>query len=295
MPRKTLRDSDDEDTIEGNISSAKPRKSRFDKDENLDESEDIPDWKKKRALRRRSDDSAGEGEARRDTSTHHTDDILEQQSPKVGEDGEQKAAGSDSPLLRRGISKNRFDNVEDTESNEIQNAWQGGSSVLVVHSTATPWIPQQKRIAEEDNIYFCVDGGGHIGLSTSARVSMKEQGLYVSRRPLSLSHNIERAILRARVRTLPLSHQNLEGAQKVWSLMHPSSWLGSILSSKELLKEHFSNPLNKDEMMYVTPYEPFKDQACRPAMRFDPSLPYMQYRLVPSSNAKVCKVCLRCD
>jgi hypothetical protein len=136
MPRKTLRDSDDEETIEGKgsqVSSAKPRKSRFDTDDIVDEIDSISDWKKKLLLRKRSDEVAADAEAK-----HRPDDIQKQHNPKIGDDGESKAEGSGSPLLRRGISKT--DLIMSRAWTQMKFKMQGKVEVLCLWCT-----PHQRR------------------------------------------------------------------------------------------------------------------------------------------------------
>jgi hypothetical protein len=124
-----------------------------------------------------------------------------------------------------------------------------------------------QKLSNERQVLFQVNGGDRTKMSTKTQCSMRDQGLYISRITSILSYNIDRAILRARVHSSFRPLQNQETSEKLET---------SLQSSLEILKDDLESPLRNEEMIFVIPFEPFKDRACRPSMRYDPSLPYLQ-------------------
>ena len=144
-----------------------------------------------------------------------------------------------------------------------------------------PWVPLNTRRKEEAKMFFRVDNGRD-GIARTARASMKMQGLYVTKDSSILSWNIERATQRSKVRAI--SDQLKREAQIISSpsscsqLMDTLFWTASLPSATSLLKGLMHVSFEGKEQIFISPFEPIQDPVCRPSTKYDPSLPYMQYR-----------------
>ena len=263
MPRKKLNIDDEiEEPSEPRI----PRKSRFEMESGADDNDDAgPDYWKKREERRRNE-AVSEPSQVSENVPAAGETVNENDPSAGGAEQSTEAVDSSSPLLKRGRNNNRF-NKEESELNAQTSASTGAMSVLSAHSSMIPWVPLNERLKNERQILFRLSGD-QMKMSTKAQSSLRDQGLNVSRFTSILSSNIDRAVVRARVRRF-LQPSQIEGA---------SDRSSTILTCQQILKDDVEIPLRNQEMIFVVPFEPYKDRACRPSMRYDPSLPYMQCR-----------------
>ena len=266
MPRRIQNPLEDDEEPDSRPKLS--RKNRFGNEPEVDDSAGVSDFLKSREQRKRIDPPKAEGQTSQESGVDAEGD-----SKLTKEEYDDVAVDSSSPLLKRGRNSNRFDK-EDLETKEPENSDRsGGTSILSVHSNSIPWISFQRQMENEKKILFYVDQGGLTRLSSIAQSSLREQGLYVSRYPTVLPHNIDRAILRSRVRSELSRWEDTKLPEN-----GKRGWILSLRSSTDLLGDLAGSPLRKQEMIYIVPFEPFKDRACRPSMRYDPTLPYMQFR-----------------
>jgi hypothetical protein len=270
MPRKNRKHDllGGDDTEESASEPRLPRKSRFEIEPDTDATDDAgegSDRSKRREERRRkkadSDPSQPLGDVPEQEGNVDVDD------PNAEHFAEKDNADSSSPMLKRGRNNNRF-NKEESEPLADTSANLGGASILSVRSNEVPWIALNQRLSNERQVLFQLHRGDRTRMSTKTQSSMRDQGLYISRFSKILSYNIDRAILRARVHSSIQPLQNQDSSENL---------VTSLRSSLEILKDDLESPLRSEEMIFVIPFEPFKDRACRPSMRYDPSLPYLQY------------------
>ena len=148
-------------------------------------------------------------------------------------------------------------------------------SLLMRQPSCIPWhgpAPWLGHTEGENRVYMTLRAA-KTNERTMAKVreQMRKQGLYVARERVLLPKNVERAIQRVRARkehskqSAP-KDDNAEAAAVSASVNEP-------------------NEFSKDEERYLVPFDPLKERYCRPATRYDPYLPYLQYKmLVPVTN-----------
>ena len=156
--------------------------------------------------------------------------------------------------------------------------------LLARNPARIPWIRRQRSVdfifnkcqmpPEEEEVYMTL-ASAKKSEKTMAKVreQMRKQGLYVAQERVLLPGNVERAIQRVRARK---EHKARKGRQEPASADADAAVVG-----------HVGDPdaFSPEEERYLVPFDPLKERCSRPAMRYDPYLPYLQYSmLVPVTN-----------
>jgi hypothetical protein len=241
-----------------------------------------------------------------------------------GEDIEEGSAGQDPPegvpeLKRRDEkAKTRFSKTG--ESLDVNR--DGGDEdrtrtgeLLVRNPARIPWIRKQRSVdflfakcqgtPEEEDVYMTL-ASAKKSEKTMAKVreQMRKQGLYVAQERVLLPGNVERAIQRVRARKEHAARKGTPAAAAVQMLKSQSSISAfyskftraltlEILYQDANVVGRVSDPyaFSTEEERYLVPFDPLKERCSRPAMRYDPYLPYLQAQILkrPLYSVLICK------
>jgi hypothetical protein len=179
-------------------------------------------------------------------------------------------AGETEGLKRKKDKITRF-----TKQQGEEDVTDDYGSLLEKHKENIPWVPLKKRLEQESVIYFRL--GKRENVLKVARDKMREQGLYVAKERLLLPANVERELQRAKIqREAKAARSDVPLENK--DAAHMAVYMG--------VKFH------PEDEKFLMPFEPVKERSCRPSMRYDPSLPYLQYdTIVPVTVCKAFAIC----
>lgn len=247
-------------------------KARFGaKAENSDSDSD--DEGKKKAMQKKKEELAAK--RAKAAAKQEKDEQHEIESAALGSTAEKGKAGSegssgDGGALNRksdvALAKtSRFKDDNDTRENEEHSST---GQLLVRNPHKLPWLSVESRQKGEQQMYMTLAAANRREKTMEkARQQMRRQGLYVARERVLLPGNVERAIQRVRIRK-ECAAQLARGDD-------------SASTSVAITHDKFS----PEEERYLVSFDPLKERYCRPAMRYDPYLPYLQYEmLVPVTN-----------
>jgi hypothetical protein len=156
------------------------------------------------------------------------------------------------------------------------------AELLTRDASRIPWLKDSaKRREEEDNILMSL-ASAKKNEHTMAKVreEMRKQGLYVAPERMLLPHNVERAMQRVRARREHAALREKARGGDAGGDAGGGADTGAVVSAVE-----DGSNLAQEDHPYLVLFDPLKERSSRPAMRFDPHMPYLQYRMqVPVTN-----------
>jgi len=135
------------------------------------------------------------------------------------------------------------------------------------------WMSLPTRLEKESETYMTLSEAKKTEKTMAkVREQMRKQGLYVARERVLLPGNVERAIQRVRIRKARAAKAGGE----------VSADGAAVVNVGEAADPNNFSP---EEERFLVPFDPLKERFSRPAMRYDPYMPYLQYNmLVPATN-----------
>lgn len=261
----------------GELKRGGPSKSRFGAKKDDSDSDDDDDGEaRKEAQRKRKE----EIEKQRALVAKQKEKTEEEEIEKaaLGEDDDDAAgvgAGADSPgatgVLKRKDEKEktRFSGGGSAEINREDEDRTPAGQLLVRTPSIIPWMTIPTRLEKEAETYMTLaEAKKSEKTMAKVREEMRKQGLYVARDRVLLPGNVERAIQRLRIRKARAAKSGADGE-----------------AADVLAEAADPNNFSPEEERFLVPFDPLKERFSRPAMRYDPYLPYLQYKmLVPATN-----------
>lgn len=223
--------------------------------------------KKKDEMAKQAEKAKEEGGAKDDldTSINAGDDEDNTKGAGVGGDDEGEELGT---LKRSKEKRTRFSKAQEEEPTETYDDLK---SLFERHKENVPWISRAKRIELENTVLFRL--GKRQSVLKEARDRMREQGLYVAGERRLWPANVERDLLRAKVR-----REALEVRIKGASPNVPKEEGGEL--HKVFIDPKSGIEFSAEDEQFLVPFEPLKERSCRPSTRFDPAMGYMQYETI---------------
>jgi len=270
------------DDTEGGELKRGGAKARFGaKDSDSDSDDDGA--QKKEAMRKRKEEAAAKKAAlaakKEQAETDEIEKAMGDEDEPTGENDDAAGVGGGSPgetgaLKRKDEkAKTRFSKTgESLEINREDEDRTPTGQMLARNPSKIPWHTQQTRQEREKDVYMSLAQAKKSDKTmANVREQMRKQGLYVARERVLLPGNVERAMQRVRIRK--------EHADKVGN----GDPADSAPQAAVVLTG--STNFSPEEERYLVPFDPLKERYSRPAMRYEPYMPYLQYTmLVPVTN-----------
>lgn len=242
--------------------------TRFSKAAQSIDEDDDDDWKAKAAAAKAEREKLKEQRQEALKKAKEQQEIEEEHKDEDGDGGvggNAEAEGTPSkPSNRETLRRRKVEAVTRFSREEtLEEDADDLVSIFEKHKESIPWVPHKKRKEQEKDIYFRL--GKRQSVLKTARENMRQQGLYVAREQLLLPANVERQLQRADIRR--------KADQKR---------IGEADSMMRTQSAVFTDPKSgiefcADDHKFLVPFEPLKERICRPSMRYDPTLPYLQY------------------
>mmetsp|Transcript_960 Transcript_960/g.2143 ORF Transcript_960/g.2143 Transcript_960/m.2143 type:complete len:1691 (+) Transcript_960:303-5375(+) len=268
----------------GGLKRGGKKSTRFKKDDS-DEEEEESDWKAEAAKRKADKEKAKqEREELRKAKEKMAEEEIQEEAGE-GEEGKDEEAGAEGEggegLQRTKEKRTRFSKASSGEQNDEAEAFDEMGSLFERHKEAIPWVPTAKRVEKEKEVYLRL--GKRETVLKEARSRMREQGLYVAGERRLLPANVERDLLRSKMQR-EAKAERLKLAIKAGGAT-PAKEGEEGGATKTFVDPKSGVEFSAEDEQFLVPFEPLKERVCRPAMRYDPTLPYMLYdTIVPVTN-----------
>lgn len=265
----------------GELQRGGPSKSRFGAKKDDSDSDDDGDARKE-AQRKRKEEMEKQRALVAKKKEQEEQEEIEKAALGEDDDAAGVGGGDDSPgasgVLKRKDEKEktRFSGGGSAEINREDEDRTPAGQLLVRTPSKIPWMTIPTRLEKEAEAYMTLaEAKKSEKTMAKVREEMRKQGLYVARERVLLPGNVERAIQRVRIRKARAARSGGENGAD-----------GAAAAAENVLAETGDpNSFSPEEERFLVPFDPLKERFSRPAMRYDPYMPYLQYAMiVPATN-----------